>query len=128
MPHFIVEYTANLEGQARIPDLLRKAVDVLTAEGYPLHGMRARGLKIDQYLLADGKRDYVMVHGILKVAPGHTAEHKKRTCEVVFGVMKAHFTEAFAGRYFMLSLEMIELVSGDGSPTLKYSNVGELTP
>jgi 5-carboxymethyl-2-hydroxymuconate isomerase len=123
MPHFIVEYTANLKSEARIPDLLRKAVEVLAAEGYPRLGMRARGLEIDEYLLADGKRDYVMVHGILKVAPGHTPEHKKRTCEVVFDVMKAHFAEVFAGRYFMLSLEMVEIASGDGSPTLKYSNV-----
>jgi 5-carboxymethyl-2-hydroxymuconate isomerase len=87
---------------------------VLTAEGYPLYGMRARGVEIEEYLLADGKRDCVMVHGIIKVAPGHTAEHEQNTCQVIFDVMKAHFAEAFEGRYFMLSVEIVELESGGG--------------
>jgi 5-carboxymethyl-2-hydroxymuconate isomerase len=124
MPHFVVEYTANLGAAAEIPVLLRRGIEVLTAEGYPLAGMRARGHRIDEYVLADGARDYVMVHGILKVAPGHPVEKKQRTCEVIFELMKAHFARTFTNRYFMLSVEIVEIVSGNG-PTLKYSNVRE---
>ena len=79
MPHLVVEYTANLGTEAKIPVLLRGGIEALTAEGYPLAGMRARGLRIDEYVLADGARDYVMVHGILKVAPGHSPEKKQRS-------------------------------------------------
>ena len=124
MPHFVVEYTANLGAEANIPALLRRGIEVLTAEGYPLAGMRGRGLRIDEFVLADGARDYVMVHGILKVAPGHSPEKKQRTCEVIFELMKAHLAQAFADRYFMLSVEIVEIVAGNG-PTLKYSNVRE---
>ena len=123
MPHLIVEYTSNLKKDAEIPGLLKKGIEVLTAEGYPLYGMRARGVEIEEYLLADGKRDCVMVHAIIKVAPGHTAAHKQRTCQVIFDLMRSHFAEAFEGRYFMLSVEIVELESGGGQPTLKYSNV-----
>jgi 5-carboxymethyl-2-hydroxymuconate isomerase len=125
MPHFIVEYTANLTAEARIPDLLKKGIEVLTGLGYPLAGMRGRGVPIEEYVLADGGRDYVMVHAILKVAPGHPVEKKQRTCQAIFELMKDHFSDAFANRYFMLSVEMVEIVSGDG-PTLKHSNVREV--
>ena len=125
MPHFIVEYTSNLKKDAEISGLLKKGIEALTAEGYPLYGMRARGVEIEEYLLADGKRDCVMVHAIIKIAPGHTAAHKQRTCQVIFDVMKTHFADAFEGRYFMLSVEIVELESGGGQPTLKYSNVKE---
>src|SRR5207342_3139680 len=73
MPHFIVEYTSNVRNEARIPELLKKGVEVLTAEGYPLLGMRARGLAFDEYVLADG-RDCAMVHVTLKIAPGRQVE------------------------------------------------------
>lgn len=125
MPHLIVEYTSNLKKDAEISALLKKGIEALVGEGYPLYGMRARGVEIGEYLLADGKRDCVMVHGIIKVAPGHTPEHKQQTCQVVFDVMRAHFADAFSGRCFMLSVEIVELESGGGKPTLKYSNVKE---
>jgi 5-carboxymethyl-2-hydroxymuconate isomerase len=49
MPHFIVEYTSNIKTEARIPELLKKGTTVLAAEGYPLLGMRARGVEVDEY-------------------------------------------------------------------------------
>jgi len=125
MPHFIVEYTANIQAEARIPELLKKGVDVMVGEGYPLLGMRARGLAFDDYVLADARPDCAMVHVTLKVAPGHPAARKQRTCVIVFDMLKAHFAETFAKRYLLLSVEMVEIVSGDGTPTLKMNNLGE---
>jgi 5-carboxymethyl-2-hydroxymuconate isomerase len=125
MPHFMVEYTANIKAEARIPELLKKGTEVLAGEGYPLLGMRARGLAFDEYVLADG-RDCAMVHVTLKVAPGHPVEKKQRTCIVVFEMLKAHFAELFARRYLLLSVELQEIVSGDGGPTLKTNNLGDV--
>ncbi len=128
MPHFIVEYTSNIKTEGRIPELLKKGTNVLAEEGYPLLGMRARGLQFDEYVLADSEKDYAMVHVTLKVAPGHPLARKQRTCVVVFEMLKAHFAEMFAQRYLMLSVELQEIVSGDGTPTLKMSNLGETLP
>ena len=123
MPHFIVEYTSNIKAEARLAELLRKGTTLLADDGYPLMGMRARGVEVDDYVLADGERDYAMVHVTLKVAPGHPAARKRRTCELVFEMLKAHFAEVFARRLLMLSVEMVEITSGDGTPTLKMSNL-----
>jgi 5-carboxymethyl-2-hydroxymuconate isomerase len=123
MPHFIVEYTSNIKSETRVPELLKKGIEVLTAEGYPLLGMRARGLAFDEYVLADGQ-DCAMVHVTLKIAPGRPVEKKQRTCVAVFEMLQAHFAETLARRYLLLSVEMVEIVSGDG-PTLKMSNLGK---
>jgi len=125
MPHFIVEYTANIENEARIPELLQKGVDVLVGEGYPKLGMRARGLRFEEYVLADGRKDCGMVHVTLKVAPGHPATRKQQTCVVVFDMLKAHFAQMLARRYLLLSVELVEVASGDGTPTLKLNNLSE---
>ena len=125
MPHFKVEYTDNIKTEGHIPDLLRKANKVLELEGYPVAGMRAFAIELKEYELVDGKNDYAMVHAALKLAPGHTVPEKKRACEVLFEMMKEHFKEVFETRYLLLSLEFVEVVSGDG-PTLKLSNVHTL--
>jgi 5-carboxymethyl-2-hydroxymuconate isomerase len=122
MPHFIVEYTANIKAEARIPELLRKGVQVMADDGYPVFGMRGRALEFTEYLLVDGEKDYAMVHATLKIAPAHTTEEKKRVCDRVFAMMKDHFAEMFTRRYLLLSLELIEIVGAAG-PTLKLSNV-----
>jgi 5-carboxymethyl-2-hydroxymuconate isomerase len=127
MPHVIVEYTANIRDEARIPELLRKGTTLLADEGYPLLGMRARGLAFDDYVLADG-RDCAMVHVTLKVAPGHPVERKQRTCVVVFEMLKAHCADLLARRHLLLSVELQEIVSGDGGPTLKLNNLDQTLP
>jgi 5-carboxymethyl-2-hydroxymuconate isomerase len=63
-----------------------------------------------------------MVHVVLKVAPGHSDEKKKRTCAVVFELLKAHFADTFERRYLLLSVELVEITAGDG-PTLKANNL-----
>ncbi len=90
--------------------------------------MRARGLAFDEYVLADGERECAMVHVTVKVAPGHPAVKKQRTCVVVFEMLKAHFADMLARRYLLLSVEMVEVASGDGTPTLKLNNLAQTLP
>jgi 5-carboxymethyl-2-hydroxymuconate isomerase len=40
-------------------------------------------------------------------------------------MLKTHFAEVFARRYLLLSVELVEIMSGDGTPTLKMSNLGK---
>ena len=122
MPHFIVEYTDNIREEMRVPELLRKGIEAVVADGYPAASMRARAIAFSDYLLVDGREDYAMVHAVLKIAPGHTVEEKTRVCHAVFEVMKSHFADVLARRYLLLSLELVEAVSGDG-PILKFDNL-----
>ncbi|HCR9794142.1 TPA: 5-carboxymethyl-2-hydroxymuconate isomerase, partial [Pseudomonas aeruginosa] len=56
MPHFIAEYTDNIEAEADLPGLFEKVHACLGASGvFPLGGIRSRGVRLDTWRMADGK-------------------------------------------------------------------------
>ena len=57
MPHFVVEFTANLEAEGDIPGLLKKANDTLIAQGgvFPTGGIRSRAV-VRKSLTCDERR------------------------------------------------------------------------
>jgi 5-carboxymethyl-2-hydroxymuconate isomerase len=122
MPHFIVEYTANLRNEARIPELLATANRVLAAQGtvYPLGGIRSRAIEVVDYCIADGADDHAFVHATLKIGAGRSDEVKKKTCDDLFGAIKAHFAELFDRRGLALSLELFEFSEAG---TYKHNNL-----
>lgn len=122
MPHIIVEYTANLADEARIPVLLYTLHDVLIAQNgvFPTGGIRSRALRLDEYRMADGAADDAFVHITLKIGAGRDEAVKRRACDALFEAVKAHFAELYARRYLALSMELIEF-NENGS--YKHNNV-----
>lgn len=110
MPHFIAEYTDNLEPQADLPVLFEKVHRVLGDSGvFPLGGIRSRGVRLDTWRMADGKHDYAFVHMTLKVGHGRDLATREAVAQAVFAVITEHFAELQAQRLLALSFEMIEL-------------------
>lgn len=122
MPHFILEYTDNLGPEADIKGLLAKVNEVLIAQGgvYPTGGIRSRAIKLTEYSVADGKADDAFVHGTLKIGAGRSEAVKKRTCDALFDMIKAHFAALFAKRNLALSMELYEFDEGG---TYKHNNI-----
>ena len=110
MPHFIAEYTDNLEPQADLPGLFEKVHRVLGDSGvFPLGSIRSRGVRLDTWRMADGKHDYAFVHMTLKVGHGRDLATREAVAQAVFAVITEHFAELQAQRLLALSFEMIEL-------------------
>ncbi|WP_038995641.1 MULTISPECIES: 5-carboxymethyl-2-hydroxymuconate Delta-isomerase [Pseudomonas] len=110
MPHFIAEYTDNIEQQADLPGLFDKVHASLGASGvFPLGGIRSRGVRLDSWRMADGKHDYAFVHMTLKVGHGRDLETRTQVAQALFEVITAHFAELQSQRLLALSFEMIEL-------------------
>ena len=110
MPHFIAEYTDNIEQQADLPGLFEKVHATLGSSGvFPLGGIRSRGVRLDTWRMADGKHDYAFVHMTLKVGHGRDLATRQQVAEKLFGVIAAHFATLQAERLLALSFEMIEL-------------------
>jgi 5-carboxymethyl-2-hydroxymuconate isomerase len=122
MPHIVIEYTANLGAQARIPALLKTVNQTMIAQDgvYPTGGIRSRALRLDQYRMADGAADDAFVHVTLKIGSGRSAAVKKQTCDALFDAIKAHFADLYEQRYLALSMEVVEF-SETGS--YKHNNV-----
>ncbi|BCL62056.1 5-carboxymethyl-2-hydroxymuconate isomerase [Desulfomarina profundi] len=121
MPHFIVEYTDNLEKETDIRPLLEKANTILINQNglFPIAGIRSRAIKLDNYVIADGEEDYAFVHASLTVAAGRSEDDLQRVAEELFDMITDHFEEAIKDRYLALSLELNEFTR----PTLKKSNI-----
>ncbi|MCF8492062.1 MAG: 5-carboxymethyl-2-hydroxymuconate Delta-isomerase [Rhodospirillum sp.] len=122
MPHFVMEYTDNLDGETDIKAVLRKVNQILIDQGgvFPIGGIRSRAIRLTDYVMADGEEDYAFVHCSLKVGAGRTPEQKKAACDALFAMIKDHFAEIQARRYLALSLEFAEF---DEAGTWKSNNV-----
>jgi 5-carboxymethyl-2-hydroxymuconate isomerase len=122
MAHLIIEYTSNIKAEADVPALLKKANDIIIAQDgvFPIGGIRSRAIELTDYRMADGAADYAFVHGTLKIGAGRTPAVKKRVCDELFDMMKAHFAALFAKRYLALSMELYEFDEGG---TYKHNNV-----
>ncbi|OPX02520.1 5-carboxymethyl-2-hydroxymuconate Delta-isomerase [Geobacillus proteiniphilus] len=122
MPHFILEYTANLGEEADIRGLLGKIHSVLIkrSDWFPVGGIRSRAIRLDEYYVADGAEDDAFVHGTLKIGAGRPEQVKKEVGDELFAVMKDHFAPLFAKRYLALSLELYEF---NEAGTYKHNNI-----
>ncbi|OBY56884.1 5-carboxymethyl-2-hydroxymuconate Delta-isomerase [Pseudomonas nitroreducens] len=110
MPHFIVEYTHNIEAEANLPSLFEKVHASLGASGiFPLGGIRSRAIRLDTWRMADGQQDYAFAHMSLKVGAGRDLETRRHVAEALFQVITAHFATLQQRRLLALSFEMSEL-------------------
>ena len=122
MAHLVLEYTANLAADGRLPELLRKTNETLVAQGdvFPIGGIRSRAIELQHWCMADGAADYAFVHGTLKIGAGRSAEVRRRVGDALFETIKTHFADLYARRYLALSLEVAEF---DEAGTWKHNNV-----
>jgi 5-carboxymethyl-2-hydroxymuconate isomerase len=110
MPHLTFECTDNIYDDAAIPTLLKRANDVLIAQGgiYPTGGIRSRAVRLHDWCVADGSHDDAFVHATLKIGSGRSPEARQRTGDALFRLMTEHFADLYARRGLALSLEILE--------------------
>ena len=79
MPHVIVEYTDNLDGEADIKGLLKMIAAYCGESGgvLPLAGVRVRAIRLTDYVIADGKPEYAFVNVTVKMGQGRDPAFKK---------------------------------------------------
>lgn len=110
MPHFIAEYSANLEDEIDFQDLFEQVNTFLGATGvFPLGGIRSRAIRMDQYRMADAKHDYAFVHMTLKVGAGRDLATRQAVATELFEIIERFFAPLKAQRLLAISFEMVEL-------------------
>lgn len=122
MAHAIVEWTANLADEADIRGLLELIAATMRDSGgvFPWGGIRVRGIRLDDYVVADGKADDAFVNITVKMGAGRSAEFKREFFGRLFEAVKAHFAELFERRYLALSLYVEE---ADEAGSFKHNNI-----
>ena len=110
MPHFHVDYSANLEERLQIFSLLTVLRDAAMETGiFPLAGIRIRATACDHWIIADGNPDHAFLDITIRLRAGRSAEAKKQATERIFAAAEAFCADVMATSSFMLSLEMRDI-------------------
>jgi 5-carboxymethyl-2-hydroxymuconate isomerase len=115
MPHCVILYTPNLEGQADLDTLCRSLADtmltVLDESGkqvFPTGGTRVLAFPAAHYAVADGKRDYAFVYLNVRMGAGRSDAVKKHAGDALLGVVRQHFAPVMAQRLIGITLQIDE--------------------
>jgi 5-carboxymethyl-2-hydroxymuconate isomerase len=110
MPHFILEYSRNLEDDLDLDALFRELRAVALETGiFPLAGIRFRAHACESYLVADGNPENAFVHLTLKLGHGRPLEVRRAAGEKLFEALTRALDGIFEKRPLAISFEMREL-------------------
>ena len=107
MPHFTIEYSANLDGRLDIGavcEVVRKAA--VETGIFPLGGIRVRAVRCEHYAIADGNPQLGFLDMVLRLGEGRDLATRKTAGEHIFRALSAHLDAVFAQRKFALSFDM----------------------
>jgi 5-carboxymethyl-2-hydroxymuconate isomerase len=123
MPHFRIEYSANLDAlveMAGVVEVVRKAA--VETGIFPLGGIRVRALRCDHYAIADGNPDLGFLDMVLRLGEGRDLATRQRAGEHIFRTLSAHLDPVFARTKFALSFDM---QINDKATSWKRNNIHE---
>ena len=107
MPHFTIEYSANLDGRLDIGDVCEVVRKAAVETGiFPLGGIRVRAVRCEHYAIADGRKTYGFLDMVLRLGEGRDLATRKRAGEHIFKALSAHLDPVFANSKFALSFDM----------------------
>ena len=107
MPHFTIEYSANLDGRLDIAEVVQIVRKAAVETGiFPLGGIRVRAIRCEHYAIADGKPAYGFLDILLRLGEGRDGATRNKAGEQVFKMLSAHLDPVFAESQFALSFDM----------------------
>jgi 5-carboxymethyl-2-hydroxymuconate isomerase len=107
MPHFTIEYSANLDKRVDmggVVELVRKAA--VETGIFPIGGIRVRAIKCEHYAIADGNPQHGFLSMVLRLGEGRDLAARKKAGEHIFKALSAHLDPVFAQTRFALSFDM----------------------
>jgi 5-carboxymethyl-2-hydroxymuconate isomerase len=107
MPHFSIEYSANIEPRvdiALVVELVRKAA--VETGMFPLGGIRVRAVKCEHYAIADGRAHFGFLAMVLRLGEGRDLSARKQAGEHIFKALSDYLDPVFAETKFALSFDM----------------------
>jgi 5-carboxymethyl-2-hydroxymuconate isomerase len=107
MPHFTIEYSANLDTRidmGKVVELVRKAA--VETGIFPLGGIRVRAIRCEHYAIANGDSRLGFLAMVLRLGEGRDLAARKTAGEHIFKALSSHLDPVFAASKFALSFDM----------------------
>jgi 5-carboxymethyl-2-hydroxymuconate isomerase len=107
MPHFTIEYSANLDARVEIGKVVEVVRKSAVETGiFPLGGIRVRAIRCEHYAIADGGAHFGFLAMVLRLGEGRDLAARKKAGEHIFKVLSSYLDPVFAGNKFALSFDM----------------------
>ena len=110
MPHFQIEYSANIEDLVDISalcDAIRAAA--AKVQTFPLAGIRVRAVRVEHFAIADGNPKHGFIDLSIRLREGRPDDVKLDAITVIFAALKEFTAEAMETRSIALSAEMRDI-------------------
>ena len=107
MPHFTLEYSANLETRTdigKVVEVVRKAA--VETGIFPLGGIRVRAVRCEHYAIADGNPELGFIAMVLRLGEGRDLATRQQAGEQIFKALSAVLDPVFANSKFALSFDI----------------------
>ncbi len=112
MPHFRMEYSANLEADVDMTALCGLVRETILSTGlFEVGAVRVRTFRADAWSIADDLAENAFLDMEFRIGKGRSAEDKKRTGEAIFSAVTGFLKQRFETPHFALSLEIREIDS-----------------
>lgn len=121
MPHFQIEYSANIEDLVDISalcDAIRAAA--AKVQTFPLAGIRVRAVRVEHFAIADGNPKHGFIDLSIRLREGRPDDVKLDAITTVFAALKEFTAEAMETRSIALSAEMRDI---DNVFSAKFGNI-----
>lgn len=110
MPHFVMEYSSNLDGKVDFDGLCAVARREILATGlFEIGAVRVRTVASPHYAIADLDPRNSFIDMSFRIGRGRTEAEKKAAGEAIFRAVTAELQALFASPHFALSLEIREI-------------------
>ena len=124
MPHFTIEYSANLDKRVDMAEVVEVVRQAAVETGiFPLGGIRVRTVRCEHYAIADGNPNLAFLDMVLRLGEGRDLAARQKAGEHVFKALSAHLDPVFAQDKFALSFDM---QINDKDTSWKRNNIHEV--
>ena len=115
MPHLVILYTPNLEGETDLSALCRQLADGMLGvkdeagkQVFPTGGTRVLAYPAAHYAVADGQGDYAFIYMNLRMGAGRSDAVKKLAGDTILERARAHLAPVFERRLIGLTVQVDE--------------------
>jgi 5-carboxymethyl-2-hydroxymuconate isomerase len=107
MPHFTIEYSANLASRVDIGAACEVVRQAAAETGmFPLGGIRVRAIACQHFAIADGRPNLSFLDMVLRLGEGRDLLARKQAGEHIFKALSQFLDPVFADDKFALSFDM----------------------
>ena len=107
MPHFTIEYSANLDARVDMAKVVAVVHKAAVETGiFPLGGIRVRAIRCEHFAIADGSAQCGFLDMVLRLGEGRDLATRQKAGEHIFKALSSYLDPVFAGSKFALSFDM----------------------